>query len=829
MSKPSLTDNTDSFYTEELKVKRPFFSEQRHLITAVVFLVILLTALGLWWIVEAHERKELVQISEISVEQVSTRLQSYLDTRLEVLRYLRKKWLQKTKISSEEFVAMVLPIVEEYRGFQAINYIDPGGVIRWVVPESPNLPAKGKNLRTHPYAAKSFILSEQTGNDIMTPILKLWQGGVGFATYFPILRKGYLEGYLNGVFRVDHLLRGSWCDKIEANFIVQLVNEGNVFFSNTDTTGINNRNFRSEANFSVLNQQWTVRLIAKPELLSNIDSYLKIYILLFGTILAFVVAGLTHRQLSRQFELHKGLRKIHESEVQHRQLIEHSPDGILIHQKGKIVFVNEAFVKMMKAGHADELLGIPFLEVVHPDYRAQVQDRIRTVIEQRVEVGSVELKYIARDGECIDVEVSAIPVTYKDMPAAEVVVHNVTERKKAEKLQAVVYRISQATVTSKDLNELFVSIHQNLSTVLDTTNFYIALRDEKTDLLSFPYYVDREDPTPDPSKPRKGLSEYVMRAKTPLMIDEQGIYELEREGKIELIGTPSKLWLGAPLIVQDKVIGVMVVQCYNDIKRYTKADLDILTYTSEQVAIALQRKQADEQIRRSEQRYREVAEELSRSNTMKEMLLDVISHDLRNPAGVIHGMSEILEAEDPENEMIGLIRDSSKDLLSVIENAVILSKVALGEKIEKETIDIKALLNSVIQGYRQSLKEAGMELEMNIPEGLKVLANPIIMEVFKNYINNAIKYASEGKHIIVEIETEDGYMIGKVRDFGKTLPKKHWKEVFERSIRLKSGDSRGRGLGLAIVQRIAEAHQGEVWVEPNRPHGNSFCIRIPMS
>ncbi len=828
MKPTELKDQLKKLYHQEFKVARPIFSERRHLITILVFLSVCLASIGLWRVFESHEQEEAKTVTMLSAEQVAQGLKDRFETHINIIRYVREEWLKRGRFTKKEFTQTALAIISKYEGFQAINYVNPVGIIEWVVPESPNLPALGKDLHTHPYAAKSFILAEQTGKDVITPILELWQGGQGFATYFPILYEGQLQGYLNGVFRVDRFLPPGWMGSVSNYYEVQLIAEGDCFYSSNDSMPAPEGNWSSEISFSVLNRYWTVRLISKTKVPTLVGERISFYFLTFGVVLAFLVAGLTHIQLKRQLKLHRNLQRIHESETQHRLLIDHSPDGIIIHSQGKIVFVNTAFVKLMRAKSANELIGKDFLAVVHPRFRDQVKDRIRTVIKQRVEVGAVEMQYICLDGSIVDVEVSAIPVTYEGQPAAEVVVHNVTDRKKSERLQNVVYEISQAASVSENIEELFTSIHKQLSNVLDTTNFYIALYNREKEVLSFPYFVDQVDPKPEPKPLGKGLSEYVIRKKKPLMIDEKGIYELAEKGEIELLGTPSKVWLGVPLIVKGEVIGVMVVQSYSDPLRYTKADLDILTYTSEQIAVALYRKQADDQVRSSEKKYRQAADELGRSNTMKEMLLDVISHDLKNPAGVIHGMSDLLATEFPDNDMINLIKESSTNLLGTLENAKTLSMVALGEDIEKQTLNVKKLLEAVVSEYKQALRDKNMQVEFDVPDDLEIKANPILAEVFRNYISNAIKYASQGKRVIIKAGIENGYLVGKVVDFGKTLPKKHWKDVFKRKLRLEKHGEKGRGLGLAIVERIAEAHQGKVWVEANEPHGNTFCIKIPI-
>lgn len=238
-------------------------------------------------------------------------------------------------------------------------------------------------------------------------------------------------------------------------------------------------------------------------------------------------------------------------------------------------------------------------------------------------------------------------------------------------------------------------------------------------------------------------------------------------------------------------------------------------------------RQAREKLKKSEEKYRRLSAELYEANSLKELLLDIITHDLKNPLGIISGFTDLMSEDFPDNEMLNSIKDCSDRLINVIDNATTLSKVSLGEKIEVEELDLVEVIEGVLNEFASQLKITGMSLELKLPEKLPVLANPIIVEVFKNYISNALKYANHGRRIIVAGKKEDGFTTICVKDLGTAIPANKRKSIFKRSIQLENGEKRGRGLGLAIVKRIAEAHNGEVWVEPNKPRGNIFCIRIP--
>ncbi|NQV14852.1 PAS domain S-box protein [bacterium] len=219
--------------------------------------------------------------------------------------------------------------------------------------------------------------------------------------------------------------------------------------------------------------------------------------------------------------------------------------------------------------------------------------------------------------------------------------------------------------------------------------------------------------------------------------------------------------------------------------------------------------------------------ELVETNALKELLLDIITHDLKNPASTIYSMSEMLKIESPDNEYIDLIYLSSTNLLQVLEDTSTLSQATFGEYIPKESLNLNVMLTELAKEFRSYLKEEAMELILKIPEGLIITANPLIAEVFKNYISNAIKYASKGKSINVTAKIEDNSVLVSVSDLGVTIPQENRLKIFDRSAQLASGQKPGRGLGLAIVKRLASAHDGTVWVEPNSPRGNIFCLSIP--
>ena len=133
-------------------------------------------------------------------------------------------------------------------------------------------------------------------------------------------------------------------------------------------------------------------------------------------------------------------------------------------------------------------------------------------------------------------------------------------------------------------------------------NFYIAIYDKTDDLLSFPYYSDVFESDWLAIPPGKSLAGYVLRTGKSLLATQDVFDQLLKSGDVELVGVPSIDWLGAPLITQKGVIGVMAVQTYSTDVRLTETDREIMTLLSGQAALVIERKQAEDGLRESEQK-----------------------------------------------------------------------------------------------------------------------------------------------------------------------------------------------------------------------------------
>ena len=184
------------------------------------------------------------------------------------------------------------------------------------------------------------------------------------------------------------------------------------------------------------------------------------------------------------------------------------------------------------------------------------------------------------------------------------------QHKRLKAINTALYRISEAVNAATSLNELYGKIHQALSPVVDTTNFYISLYEPSDDSITFPYIVDSVDfcyPSVINVSGTASSTAEVIRLQTPLLIQKAEI--LERRAKSDLIlpiCTPAEAWLGVPLKTPRSTIGVMVVQSYTDPECYDHTDMTVLVSVADMVAVAIERKQVENALRLSEERYRRI-------------------------------------------------------------------------------------------------------------------------------------------------------------------------------------------------------------------------------
>lgn len=304
-------------------------------------------------------------------------------------------------------------------------------------------------------------------------------------------------------------------------------------------------------------------------------------------------------------EREKATEQLRQSEAKFRSLFEYSADGLmLIDEELKIVMVNKTLQEL--TGYDAEWLIGKDVEEFHRQYKQKIGrgDFEKTNMEAlRRFVGGigddkVELEYSFFDEKhkLRSQRTTVFQVQSGDKKYFVASLTDKTAEYVAMKASEIVYQVTHTVNTDVSMEELYKVIHEALGTLMDVTNFYIALYDSAKNLITFPYLVDEmdEDSSPLEATNPNSLTVQIIREGKSLLLQKEAIFERTRTQG--MVGKQSLNFLGAPLIAEGKVIGAICLQSYRYGDLYGEEDRKLLVSISDQIAFALKKKQSDERI-----------------------------------------------------------------------------------------------------------------------------------------------------------------------------------------------------------------------------------------
>ncbi|WP_299754184.1 PAS domain S-box protein [uncultured Pontibacter sp.] len=265
----------------------------------------------------------------------------------------------------------------------------------------------------------------------------------------------------------------------------------------------------------------------------------------------------------------------------------------------KFIFVNKAWKDRL--GYTDQdIESLTLNDIVHPYYKAKLIYQLRNLYKGE-NVNKIETVFLTKAGKPVHL-IGSITCSWQDgrPVATRAILHDITDRIKAERLQKVYYSIANLAISSKDLNSLYSAIHRELSKIIETRNIFIALCDNERNYLNFVYLVDQfvdKSAKPQVKRPfSMGLSEYIIETGKPLYMQKQELLELSNRENLSIHGAIPEVILCSPLAIGDRIIGVITLQDYQNPEAYVSTDIEILHFISNQVALAIERKRNEEQI-----------------------------------------------------------------------------------------------------------------------------------------------------------------------------------------------------------------------------------------
>jgi PAS domain S-box-containing protein len=538
-------------------------------------------------------------------------------------------------------------------------------------------------------------------------------------------------------------------------------------------------------------------------------------------------------QISERARAEAALRK---SEESYRDLFDNAQDPIYVHDfNGTFISANRAAEKL--GGYKrDEIVGKNIVEFMAPEYVERILANLNKKLDGKG-LTTYEIEVRAKDGRSVPVEVSTRLIYEKGTAVAvQGMARDITERKRAEAERCIISEIMQGIVTTSNLDELLKLTHNSIRKLLSAENFFVTIYDLSTSLMKFEFWADKFDMAPAPSPLGTGFSGYVFRTGQPMLLDRERTDEFVRRGEVEKTGTYSASWLGVPLRTPSGMIGVMVVQNYEEANAYSQRDLEFLSAVGNQIAMAIERKRSERELEQA----RDTALESAR---LKSEFLANMSHEIRTPMNGVIGMTGLLldtNLNEEQRDFAETIRSSGDSLLTIINDILDFSKVEAG-KLQFETLDFD-LVNAV-EGAVELLAERARNKKIELASLIhsdvtkELRGDPgRLRQVLTNLLGNAVKFTERGEVIVQaekESETDSDIVIRfTVSDTGIGIDEAAQQRLFQAFTQADGSTTRkygGTGLGLAISKQLVELMGGEIGVISEPGKGSTFWFTARLA
>ncbi len=173
------------------------------------------------------------------------------------------------------------------------------------------------------------------------------------------------------------------------------------------------------------------------------------------------------------------------------------------------------------------------------------------------------------------------------------------ERQRSEEIQSTLFNITRLATQSENLEQFYPAMHRIVGRLLDAKNIYVAFIDTENKRLNFPYHVDEFDELAESRPLSNGLTEWVLASKAPVLLNEAQIMRLKEQKMTVARGHLPKCWLGVPLIIKGKAVGVITLQSYDNVEAYSYKEQELLVFVSSHIAQALEKIEASNRLKQA--------------------------------------------------------------------------------------------------------------------------------------------------------------------------------------------------------------------------------------
>lgn len=340
----------------------------------------------------------------------------------------------------------------------------------------------------------------------------------------------------------------------------------------------------------------------------------------------------------------------------------------------------------------------------------------------------------------------------------------------------------------------------------------------------------RERYPPDPAAPH-GVPQVLRTGKAELYrevtdeILEKSTIDPERIALGRALGLRSAI--NAPIAIQGRTIGVITFIWAESGKRYDEADLETAILLGQRAALAIENSRLHRRMQRAVK--------------AREDLLAVVSHDLRNPLGVVLMRAASIARNLPGDGAAAKARKHAVDIQSaaqrmadLISDLLDLGSIEAGElKLQLSAEDLGALLSSAADEIQPLAASKGVRIDVSLPPQTWSVRcrcdRRRVSQVLSNLLGNAVKFTPSGGSIHLRSSIEGGMAKIVVLDTGQGVDPAHLSQIFERYYQAPTRERSGVGLGLFIAKGIVTAHGGQIWAESTPGEGSSFYFTLPLA
>ncbi|HEY5498992.1 MAG TPA: PocR ligand-binding domain-containing protein [Bacteroidales bacterium] len=508
----------------------------------------------------------------------------------------------------------------------------------------------------------------------------------------------------------------------------------------------------------------------------------------------------TNLQLNLQMAERKQAEEaLEESEAKYRDLVENSPDAIVIYVVGKIVFVNNKCLSLMGASSNEELIGKSVMSFVHPDYRNLVMERMKNVQIAGDALPLIEEKFVRLDGSAVDVEVEAIPIGFNNQPAVQLIVREITERKQVQEtlnkeqyLMEALMNYLPYLIYFKDKESRFIRINKAHAEMFGLRSPEEAIG--KTDNNFF---------SEEHASGAYNDEQAIIQSGKPLNKEEKETWKNRPDTWVSTVKLPL-------LDHEGTIVGTFGLS--KDITDQKRTEIELM-------------------------KAKEKAEE---SDRLKSAFLANMSHEIRTPMNGILGFAYLLKepglSGESQQEYIQIIEKSGARMLNIINDIIDISKIESGQaEVTLSETNVNDQTNYIYAFFKPEVEQKG--LQFFIKNGLPLKDAIIktdrekIYAILTNLVKNAIKFTQQGS-------IEFGYNLQSdelefyIRDSGVGIPKEQLELIFERFRQGSESLSKqyeGSGLGLSISKAYIELLGGKIRVESEVGKGSTFYFTLPYN